>query len=320
MTEDGDGDDEDDEGEEGYGTQEGDEDGGEYHGGYETKFFIKKKKKINKSLAKVAGGTETVLLDLFVKILRDKQFGFEWDEDKFRSNGMKFSCLTNRTLQRKVAQIRPSLLKTRDPNFMIKHCLKPLLRNQSTSTLLQQAGFKIPEDILPATVAIRNIYCAVKDDMLQSRRGPDRHLCITAAVSTVQRAQLTAGSRGDVQLLREALGSSWEYAAKILRAVDSGDTESLYTYKTRRDALKFSPWPRLLKDFAKDPINSRSCPGHSTVSLKYGVRADKYLLRRPMKVIISAFLIKYPDCNFAPKTLMREWPGQLFPDNGLIKQ
>ena len=54
--------------------------------------------------------------------------------------------------------------------------------------------------------------------------------------------------------------------------------------------------------------NSRACPGQERITIKYGVRHPKYLLRKSPASIASDFLIAYPDCTYKFSSIIREFP------------
>ena len=88
----------------------------------------------------------------------------------------------------------------------------------------------------------------------------------------------------------------------------SGDTEKLFTRDTRSDAIKATIYPKLLAEFAKDPVNSKSVPGKDTVSIAYNVRAPKYILVKPRHAVLKAFKERNPVCKYSLRVLNREWP------------
>ena len=248
---------------------------------------------------------QNVRLDMVARLLRN--YKYEWNEDLFEAT--RFSSLAVRTIRQKVATVRTFLESLRNPLFMLEHYLKTeVLPNNSDNILLQRIGFIVPASLTSKFERVLQIYASVKTEILSNRRGPSRNLCIEAAVKTAQNAQLSLTNRGDAQTLRNVLGSKHGFATKILAAIDQNKVDSLYTYSMKRDSLKLSPWPGLLKTFARKEVNARPCPGLDTISVAYGKRETKYLLRKPMKVVIEDFKKDYPECPFAPRTLVREWP------------
>ena len=296
--------------EEGGGDDEGggvDGGGGEGEfGGYSKGPFFEYKKKLITLMESESNSRQSVRLDMLARLLRN--YNYEWNDDLFQASS-RLSSLSVRTIQRKVAEVRTLLESLRNPLFMLEHYLKTeVLPNNSDNILLQRIGFIVPASLTSKFERVLQIYASVKTEILSNRRGPSRNLCIEAAVKTAQNAQLSLTNRGDAQTLRNVLGSKHGFATKILAAIDQNKVDSLYTYSMKRDSLKLSPWPGLLKTFARKEVNARPCPGLDTISVAYGKREVKYLLRKPMKVVIEDFKKDYPECPFAPSTLVREWP------------
>ena len=284
----------------------GDVRGGEGEfGGYSKRAFFEYKKKLITLMESESNSRQSVRLDMVARLLRN--YKYEWNDDLFEAT--RFSSLAVRTIRQKVATVRTLLESLRNPGYMLEHYLKTeVLQNNSDNILLQRIGFIVPATLTSKFERVLQIYASVKTEILSNRRGPSRNLCIQAAVKTAQNAQLSLTNRGDAQTLRNVLGSKHGFATKILAAIDQDKVDSLYTYQMRRDSLKFSPWAGLLKTFARKEVNARPCPGLHSMSVAYGKREVKYLLRKPMKVVIEDFKKDYPECPFAPSTLVREWP------------
>ena len=296
---------------EGGGEHDPDDGGGDVHGGegeyggYSKGPFFEYKKKLTTLIESESKSSQNVRLDMVVMLLRS--YKYEWNDDLFEAS--RFSSLSLRTIQRKVADVRTLLDSLSNPGHMLEHYLKTeVLPNNTDNILLQRIGFIVPATLTSKFDRVLQIYGSVKTEVLSNRRGPSRNLCIQAAVKTAQKAQLSLNNRGDAQTLRNVLGSKHGFATKILAAIDQIKVESLFTYQMRRDSLKSSPWPDLLKTFAKKEVNARPCPGLDSISVAYGKRAVKYRLRKPMKVVIEDFKKDYPACPFSASTLVREWP------------
>ena len=63
-----------------------------------------------------------------------------------------------------------------------------------------------------------------------------------------------------------------------------------------------------IKEFVLNSDNSRPVPGKETVSIKYGVRREKYLLQKSKYDIAREFKALHPECPFEPSVLIREFP------------
>ena len=91
-------------------------------------------------------------------------------------------------------------------------------------------------------------------------------------------------------------------------AIESGTEETLFHQNLRNDSIKFTPWMDKIKEFVLSSDNSRPVPGKASVSIKYGVRREKYILQRTKHAIAKAFKEQYPDCPFEASVLIREFP------------
>ena len=223
----------------------------------------------------------------------------------------QYSSVDVRTIQRKATAIRQVLRGINEPEIVLEDMLLATLMSQSvTAYLLQQVGVVVPDHLLPKFQLAAKMYVKAKNDLMNKRTGSDadRFLCNKAALATAKEAHLSVANHGDVQILRRAIGSSWEYANRILKAIEEGKEESLFERATRKDAIKASEWPQRLAEFAKLPSNSRGCPGKETISIAYGVRVPKYLLVKKKKDVLQSFLTINEGCTFGAKTLDREWP------------
>ena len=97
-----------------------------------------------------------------------------------------------------------------------------------------------------------------------------------------------------------------KFVKKVLLAIET--EELLYNQNLCNDSIKFTPWMDFIKEFVLASDNSRPVPGKETVSIKYGVRREKYILLKSKYDIAKAFKLKYPDCKFEASTLIREFP------------
>ena len=74
-------------------------------------------------------------------------------------------------------------------------------------------------------------------DLIQDRKDPDcRKVSIKHAVKVVQFGGLHH-QKGDVAALQKAIGSSYSFSSKILKAVDSNQVENLLKRRPRSDSV-----------------------------------------------------------------------------------
>ena len=102
----------------------------------------------------------------------------------------------------------------------------------------------------------------------------------------------------------------------MLKAVDSSNestAESLFKRRIRRDSIQSTDIPTKLLEFLSSPEHSRALPGHETVSVAYGVRKPKFLLKKSKLELLGIFKKENPEVNFSSRVLLREWPAHFVP-------
>ena len=135
-------------------------------------------------------------------------------------------------------------------------------------------------DVLPKQTRLKEISDKLCTDMIRNRKDPDcRKVSIKHAVKVVQEAGLHH-QKGDVVALQNAIGSSYSFSSKVLQAVDSGQSEILLHRKPRSDSAKAGDISERLTNFLANPEHSRALPGHETISVAYGCRKPKFLLKK----------------------------------------
>ena len=114
--------------------------------------------------------------------------------------------------------------------------------------------------------------------------------------------------------LQRVIGSSHNFAAKILEAIQEGkNVEDLFTKKTRKDAAVVTDVSQRLKDFLANPEHSHTLPGHETVSVAYGCRKPKFLLKKSKFELLDIFKRNNLDIKFSNRVLLRQWPANFVP-------
>ena len=124
---------------------------------------------------------------------------------------------------------------------------------------------------------------------------------------SAKEAKLDINVHGDVKTLSHVTACSQAFAKKVLEAIHTNTEEDMYEQNIRNDSIKFTAWMGIIKDFVLSSENSRPIPGKETVSIKYGVRREKYLLQKSKHEIASDFNKLHPECPFEASTLIREF-------------
>ena len=179
-----------------------------------------------------------------------------------------------------------------------------------------KAGFTFtnPADI-PAHLRIQRISNEVTAKLLTTRTDPDtRKFSIKQALEVAKQAGLQL-RKGDITALMRGIGCSRIFAVKVLRAVDSSESDaaSIFKRRIRRDSIQVTDIPGRLLEFLSNPEHSRALPGHETVSVAYGVRKPKFLLKKSKLELLEIFKKENPEVNFSSRVLLREWPAHFVP-------
>lgn len=120
---------------------------------------------------------------------------------------------------------------------------------------------------------------------------------------------LTLANWGSVSILAKHTNCSRQFAKSVLQAIENNDLESFVSRNTRCDSIHADrQWTDQILNFVMKPENSRAVPGLEQISIKYGVRRPKFILRKPRAIIASEFIDAHPSCPFKSCTIMREFP------------
>ena len=255
-----------------------------------------------------------VCLDLvrrpkFKRNLKVEKMEIKVNPEKYKENYMGFANITGKTISRRAQKVLDCLKSCKEPEIVVEDAILETIREDSFAiSVLEACGLEIPDHLLSLTHWVSRTYSRVKDEVVGSRRGADRYLSTRAALETAQRCQLSLDTHGHTGILKDVIGSSWQFANSILTAIKNNTTETLFERGRRKDCIKMTPFPELLSAWAKRPDNSRSVPGNETVSIGYGQQATKFILLKPRRVVLEEFLEAHPDCHFTQRTLSREWP------------
>ena len=245
----------------------------------------------------------------FKKLLDLDKMEMTVDIEKYRENYVGFGNITEKTISRRSEKVLSCLQLCQEPEIVIEDAILELLREDTFGfSMLKHCGLIIPDHLLCGAQLASATYLRVMAEVMGGRRGADRYVSTKVALQTAQICQLDADKHGDTGILKNAIGSSWQFANSILLAIKTNTTEKLFERGRRRDCIKLTQYPDLLSEFAKQPQNSRRVPGNETVSIGYKQRAPKFILCKPRRVVLEEFLEANPSCHFSQRTLSREWP------------
>ena len=255
-----------------------------------------------------------VCLDLlqkpkFRRTLNQEKMELKLNNAKYHENYVRFANISEKTISRRAEKIMDRLKSCAEPEIIVEDALLgTILKDSFAISVLEECGLEIPDHLLTKVHFVSRTYSRVKDKIMGRRRGADHYLSMRATLETAQTCGLSADNHGDIGILKDVIGSSWQFANSILSALKNNTTDSLFQRGRRKDCIKLTPFPNLLSEWAKNPDNSRRVPGNETVSIGYRQRAPKIVLLKPRRVVIEEFLEANPTCHFTQRTLNREWP------------
>ena len=136
----------------------------------------------------------------------------------------------------------------------------------------------------------------------------ERNATIQYLINIATSSSLCSGHHGDAQLLDDAVSYSHKVAMGVLRKIEVGKEEPLFTNKRCLDSILASDRPAKLEEFVLSPQKSRAVPGKEKVLIRYRKYHIKFILLKTKYNIIDEFKLTYFECKFNVSTLMREFP------------
>jgi hypothetical protein len=141
--------------------------------------------------------------------------------------------------------------------------------------------------------------------LIRDRKTSDcRRVSIRYAIGVSKEADLNQ-TVGGISSLASAIGSSRQFAAKVLKAVELEKTEELFKRKSSSNSIFGTDVPERLTEFLSNAEHSRALPGNETVNLAYGKRLPKFLLKKSKNELAQLFQKENPDVTFSCRVLLR---------------
>ena len=144
--------------------------------------------------------------------------------------------------------------------------------------------------------------------LIRDRKNPDcRKFSIKIAVGVAKEA-LSSDNTIGISSLASAIGSLRNFAAKNSNAVLLERTEELYKRRTNSNSIFITDIPERLTEFLSNAEHSQALPRNETVSVGYGKRHSKSLLKKSKLDLALALLFKKetPDVTFSTRVLLCE--------------
>ena len=186
-----------------------------------------------------------------------------------------------------------------------------LLQNRIVESVFEEQGWEVPEQYAPTHYKVSQAATQLQKTFLKRDQttNEQRILGTRYVAEVIKVSGLTTETAGSIQLLAKHTNCSRKFAKLVMEAVERNELENFITRNIRCNAIHANRhWVDEISNFVMKPENTRPVPGQESVSIKYGVRRPKYILRKPRAVIASEFLAENPACPFKASTIMREFP------------
>ena len=206
--------------------------------------------------------------------------------------------------------------------IQIKHNISPsafLIFAAQQQLLEDQHGFNeagisfLHHADIPEPIRVQMISDDLATLLIRDRKHSDcRRVSLQHAIGVSKEAGLNQ-TGGGISSLASAIGSTRKFASKVLKAVELEKTESLFKRQNRSNSICSTDIPERLIEFLSNAEHSRALPGNETVSVAYGKRLPKFLLKKSKSELADLFKKENPDITFSTRILIREWPANFVP-------
>ena len=168
---------------------------------------------------------------------------------------------------------------------------------------------------VPKEIRVKKISDVLASSLIRERRDPDcRMVSLKHAMEVARAADLHYDHKGDIVALERGIGSSHEFAVRVLKAADKNSTaKELFKKKVRKDSVKATDLSARLTEFLSNGEHARALPGHESISVAYNCRRPKFLLKKSKNEILDSFMKENSDITFSHRVLLREWPANFVP-------
>lgn len=260
-------------------------------------------------LQSLLSNNSLVNLDLFIHFSRSKSSPFTFSTNEYVLMGN----MSERQLRYRGDAILDFLrgINSDSVDKLLIFWLDMLLQNKIIAATFQTHGWDTPEQYTPLHYKVSQAASSLQTRYLKRDQttNEQRILGTKYVAEVIKVSGLSTNTIGGAQLLATHTNCSRKFATAVLQAVESGDLDNFIGRKTRCDSIHADRfWVNRITEFVFKPENARAVPGQESVSIKYGVRRPKFILRKPRAVISSEFLAENPACPFKASTIMREFP------------
>ena len=143
--------------------------------------------------------------------------------------------------------------------LLLKYWLWLLIKHRHVEVLFFEASVVIDIEYLPKCFIVSRKASLIAEELVTSRRNVSestKKTGIDFVVSIAKRCSLSTQSHCDITILANARSCHFDFAKKVLQAIQSGDEQSLYTHNTKCNATKATHWPEEISKFVLNESNS----------------------------------------------------------------
>ena len=143
--------------------------------------------------------------------------------------------------------------------LLLKYWLWLLIKHRHVEVLFSEASVVIDIEYLPKCFIVSRKASLIAEELVTSRRNVSestKKTGIDFVVSIAKRCFLSTQSHWDITILANARSCHFDFAKKVLQAIQSGDEQSLYTHNTKCNATKATHWPEEISKFVLNESNS----------------------------------------------------------------
>ena len=248
-------------------------------------------------------------LDYFVHYCRSKSARINIDTSNYALLGK----LAERALRYRGDRINKFIHKLSDvyADELLVYWLENLFEHNLITSVFMDQSWQLPQKYTPLQFKVAQTATALAVKYLKrDQTTNDQRILGTRYVAEVAKLTgMSTESYGTINILATHTHCSRNFAKSVLEAVENNTFESFVSRKVQCDSIHANRlWTDKITTFVLKPENTQPVPGREQVSIKYGVRRPKFLLRKPRAVIASEFLDENPTCPFKSSTIIREFP------------
>ena len=264
------------------------------------------------------------ILDVFVVLVR----AFSVEIDMLKEKGVEVVTIPKSLKRHDFSQLPESLHRNHKERLLaifnqyldavicdafFKVLTKNVLSAECLKVLHNSCGISISASSLSATarldLSIDESGVGIAE--VGSTTPKSKLVKVTAMANTIKESSISVSDRGCVKSLAKTFKVNEKFAKNVVEnAHDKTPTKIVQRAKIK--TIHETEWPEIIKAFCFTKPICREAEGES-VSVKYGVRAEKYIRQFSIQEIFNFFRIKHPDFDYQLSTFRTLVPKNLVP-------